>query len=463
MPNKLIKNTTNAEIISYFINQNPELASEIDLPVQGQSTAHYGKLIMDNARYKNAFFNTFNVLALTIIDENRWENPWKMMTDKGSISWGQQIREMILDLAHVNDFNKNYENKTKFLQAEVPNVFNYVHEINFQKFYDTKVNENEMRLAFSNEDSGLYDLLVKITENLYTTFEYDKYLIDKYQLCRRFVDGTIRSVHVDQNLEPRDLLAVMKGHSNLMSFMSPNYNPAGVHRATKLNNQYLLLDATRTAVNETSVFATSFFLDEAKQKTGLQMIDSFSETDEARLTELLGDSYIPFTDAEKESLSHILGAVISEDLFFDKYYALDGNTDGKTIKEWENPTTLEKNIFMHVWACISTSPFAQAIVFTYGTPAVSKVEVNPAEMTISAGNDVQLTATVTTSGLANKSVMWKVQEAEGQREANPVTVTLDGKVHIPSDYDVSDEYPITIRAISIFDNTKYADATISVL
>lgn len=463
MAKPLLKGTTNADIISYFINQNPELATEIDLPVQGKSVKPYGALIMDNQRYKNAFINTFNVLALTIIDENRWENPWKMMTDKGSIEFGQQIREMIMDIAHVNDYNKNYENKTKFLEAEVPDVYQYIHEINFQKFYDTKINENEMRLAFQNEDSGLYDLLVKITENLYTSFEYDKYLVDKYQLCRRFLNGTVKSIHIDNNLEPRDLLAKMKGVSNLMEFMSPNYNPAGVRRATKLNNQYLLLDATRTAVNETNVFATSFFLDEAKQKTGLQMIDSFAETDEERLALLLEDAYVPFTSAEKESLSHILGAVISDDFFFDKYYALDGNRDGKTIREFENPTTLERNIFLHVWAVISTSPFAQAVVFTYGTPAVTKVEVSPMEVSISAGNDLQLSAKVTTSGLANKSVFWHVEEAGGETEANPVTVDIHGKVHIPSDYDTSEENPIIVRATSVFDNTKYDEASITVL
>ena len=37
---KILKNArTNAEIVSLIINQNPELASEIDLPVQGESVS----------------------------------------------------------------------------------------------------------------------------------------------------------------------------------------------------------------------------------------------------------------------------------------------------------------------------------------------------------------------------------------------------------------------------------------
>ena len=35
-------------LISYFINSNPELQEEIDLPVQGESVKPLGKLIIDN-------------------------------------------------------------------------------------------------------------------------------------------------------------------------------------------------------------------------------------------------------------------------------------------------------------------------------------------------------------------------------------------------------------------------------
>ena len=92
--NKILKATTNSEIISYFINQNPEIASELDLPVQGESTEKYGKLIMDNVRYKNMFINTVNLIGLTVIKENRWENPWDNFTTKGTLRFGEQIREV---------------------------------------------------------------------------------------------------------------------------------------------------------------------------------------------------------------------------------------------------------------------------------------------------------------------------------------------------------------------------------
>lgn len=467
MAKKLIKATTNAEILSYFINQNPEIASEIDLPVQGQSTIEIGKLIVDNQRYKNMFINTVNLIGLTIIKENRWENPWTNITDKGTLRFGQQIREIIQDLAKVHDFNENYADKTKFLETEVPDVYQHIHQLNFQKWYETTINESELRMAFDDEENGLYNFIENTISNLYETFEYDKYLVDKYQLCRRIVDGTLKSVYINMtNKDAREILAEMKGVSNLISFKSPNYNPAGVRRATKLEDQYLMIDAQRTAINETSIYATSFFRNDAEVKTNLAMIDSFSETDDERLAELLGNAYTPFTDEEKESLSKVIGAVISKDFFMDYYYMLDGQQGGKIQTEFMNPTTLDRNVFLHCWAVVSTSPFANCCVFTTEEPSVESVEISPSESTVSAGIPVQLSAVVETVGMANKSVIWEVEEAPGQSETNPVSVDLTGKVTIPSDYeptDVDDPNPIIIKATSIFDSTVSDTATITVL
>ena len=48
-----LKATNSAELLSYIINVTPELKENIDLPVQGQSIAPIGKIIMNNERYRN--------------------------------------------------------------------------------------------------------------------------------------------------------------------------------------------------------------------------------------------------------------------------------------------------------------------------------------------------------------------------------------------------------------------------
>ena len=55
------------ELLSYVMNQNPILTETLELPSQGDSPAEYGKLILANERYKNAFVNTVNLIALTLV------------------------------------------------------------------------------------------------------------------------------------------------------------------------------------------------------------------------------------------------------------------------------------------------------------------------------------------------------------------------------------------------------------
>lgn len=461
----ILKVKSNSEILSFIINQNPELAEEIDLPVQGESTKPIGKLIMDNQRYKNLFINTINLIGLTVIKENRWENPWASFTDKGMLRHGQQVRELIQDLAKVFDYNENYSNKSKFLETAIPDVYQYIHDVNFQKVWETTINESELLMAFDDEENGLYKFIEDTISNLYESYDYDKWLVDKYQLCRRMLDGTMTSKQITET-DARKILAKMKSYSNKMTFKSPNYNPAGVRRATKHEDQFLMLDADREAITTTEVLATSYFLNEAETKTNLSLIDSFSESDETRLAELLGDQYVPFTSDEKSALNSVLGLIVSRDFFMDYHRALDTNpeTNGKRQTEWENPTTLDRNVFLHAQDVISTSPFANACIFTTEQPTVVSVAVNPSESSVSAGQSVQLTATVETTGFANKAVQYSVTSAPGQSEAHPVTVNaVTGLVSIPSDYDKTETDPVVITATSIFDGTKTNTASITVL
>ena len=430
----ILKATTNAEIISYFINSNPELQEEIDLPVQGESTQQIGKLIVDNTRYKNMFINTVNLIGLTVIKENRWDNPWDVFTNKGRLRFGQQIREIIMDLAKVHDFNDKYSNKAEFLATEVPDVYQYIHQINFQKWYKQSINENELRMAFADEEGdGLYNFIEKVVANLYESYKYDKFIMDKYQLARRIVDGTVAVKKIDDfaSKDARQILAEMKGVSNLMSFRSPNYNPAGVRRATSLDNQYLMVDATREAINSTSVYATSYFRNDAEVRTKLALIDTFSSSDDARLQELLGEAFTPFTDAEKTALSHVVGFAFADDFFMDYYYALDDTPEGKTQREFENITTLDRNIVLHAWGVISTSPFANACAFVDTDIAVSSVSISPATGTVSKGQSIQFTPTVATTGCANKSVQYTLNS---QAITSGATINASGLLQVPSTY-----------------------------
>ena len=264
---------SSAELLSYIINVTPELRGEIDLPVQGASIKPIGEIIINNQRYRNAFINTVNLIGLTVIKRNGWENPWNF-TKRGTLRFGQQIRELINDLCNVYDYNTNFSDKDRFLDTVVPNVFNYIHEINFQKFYQTTTSDSQLAMAFDTETS-LFEFIDDAISMLFESLKYDTYIVDKYMLCRRILDGTVTSVKIDSysSLTPRQRVSAIKSISNKMTFRSPNYNPAGIRRATSFDDQITIINTDFEADFSTEVLATSYFRDEADMKSRLVLID----------------------------------------------------------------------------------------------------------------------------------------------------------------------------------------------
>ena len=426
---------------------------------------------MNNQRYKNAFLNVVNIIGLTVITRNHWENPWEEFTNRGIISYGHQVREIITDIANVYDYNLNQGNVTRFLQNVVPNVLEYIHEVNFKKFYQTTTSDEQMSMAFERGD--LFSLVDEIINSLYEGLMYDKFLVNKYMLCRRILDGTLTPIYVNTgSLSVREQVAVMKGVSNKLSFRSSNYNPAGIKKASAFDEQMTILDAEFEGKLTTEVLATSYFKDEADLKTRLALIDSFSTQDTDRLNELFsyidatsGDrvyinGYTPFTSDEITALGKVLGVIVGRDFWQNYRYAMsvEGDmVDGKKT-EFYNPTTLKMNHFLHFWGVFSTSPFENAVVLCNEQANVTGVTVSPSTLSISAGTTAQFTATVATAGFANKAVTWSVDSTSSGKG---VTIDQNGKLTIPS--SVSDLESITVTATSVFKTSVTGTATVTLL
>ena len=444
------------KLLNFMANTDPVLREAIDLPQQGTDIPEIGKIIMSNTRYKNAFINAVNVIALTLIIDDAWANPWEDFTNQGQIRYGQSVREMILDLVEAEDYNENMNNPTHFLETVVPNVLNYMHEINFQKFYKSTVNDQEIALAFY-DSTGIYDFIVAVYNNLRKSYVYDRYIVDKYQIQRRLVDGTIPSKEIpnfDTNTV-RENVSIMKEYSNNMTFLSPNYNPAGLRLATPFDRQRTIISTGLEARISTEVLATSYFRNDAELKTKLALINGFAENDWSRLEKLLKEQYKPFTETEIKRLQSVVSLIISDNFFKDYYYALDGQAD--TINtDFRNPETLSRTMWLHAWRIFSTSPFEQCLAFTKDTNSVTSVTVSPATATITKGQTLQLKAIVEVTGITNKSVAWSIDEDSASKN---VTINQDGVLKVAS---TSEATSVTVTATSVFDKAKTGTATITV-
>lgn len=458
-----------AELLSYIINQTPELSENIDLPVQGESIRPFGKLIMENLTYKNAFLNTINIIGLTVITRNHWENPWKTFTDKGTLTYGQQIREVITDIANVYDYNQYVNNPEDMLNTVVPNVYSYLHELNYQKFYKTSTSDEQMAMAFERED--LFSLIDSIINSLYEGMEYDFYQVSKYVLARRILDGTVTAVQI-ANIDTksdRDIVAEIKGYSNDMTFRSPKFNPAGLRKATAFEDQFAIVSTKFDAKFTTNVLATSYFRSDAEMKANMELCDGFGNFDIPRLAEIFAkrdengqvvegeyvDGYVPFTKAQMTLLNTIPAVIVGRDFFQMYRYGLDNMAEGRKT-EFFNPQTMRTNHWLHMWGVVSTSPFENAIVFSTDAQSVTSVTVSPATATVSKGQSLDLSVVVVTTGFANQAVYWSVDSSSYE---DGVRISDSGKLIVPANAKVA---TITVTATSIYNNTKTGTATITV-
>ena len=462
--NKVLNVKNDAELLSYIINQDPTLSAEIDLPVQGESIQPIGKLIVNNQRYKNAFINAINLIGLTVIDRNYFEDPWESFTSGQLFNFGDSVRELAVDIADVYDYNKYVNQPELFLENVVPNVYEYIHYMNYQKFYKTTTSDEQMAMAFTSE-GGLMGLIEEIISSLYKAYQYDKYIVNKYMLCRRILDGTMPVVYIDVNGKTtREIVASMKAVSNNMTFPKRYYNPTGYLTSTRYEDQITILDTDFESSLTTEVLATSYFRNDAMFKSNLAVIDHYYEQDTDRLLKVLEEQYIPFTDAEITQLQNVLGNIIDREWFRNYTYSLDNSedasADGTRRTDFMNPQNLKNNHWLHYWGIKSTSPYKNGVVLSKLAPSVTSVTVTPSAATVSQGASLKLAANVVTQGFANKGVIWSIESADGETEENPVTIKQDGTVNVPVDYDTSKT--ITIRATSVYDNTKYAESTITV-
>ena len=451
MPNikSVLSKTRNAELLSYIINQDPVLSAEIDLPVQGESIAPIGKLIVSNQRYRNAFLNIVNVIGLTVINDKRWRSPWDEFTEKGTMNVGQTVRELYVDIADVYDYNSFKDDPDHFLDNVVPNVYEYMHELNYEKFYKTTTSDEEIAMAF-NTEGGLLNLIEKVIASLYEGYEYDKYIVAKYLLCRRMLDGTM-AVHKLTADTVRGKVAEMKSISDKMTFRKPNYNPAGVRSFSSFENQFFILTTDFDGSMSTEVLATSYFRNDAMLKSNMSIVDGFDDHDTARLTELLGDAYQEFSSDDIDALATVPAVIVDRDFFQIYNYYYDNRAT-----EFFNPESLRTNHWLHTKKVVSSSPFAPAVIFTTLTPNITSVTVSPSSATINVGQQLKLSATVVNAGFANKAVTWSVDD---DAKADKVTIDETGLLSVPSDASVES---ITVTAKSVYKSSVTGTASITV-
>lgn len=409
-----------------------------------ESIRRIGEIIMQYTPLQNEFLNALvNRIARVIITSKMYTNPLSMFK-KGLIDFGETIEEIFVNIANPHQYDVE-ESENKVFAREIPDVRAAFHTLNYKKFYKQTIQNKDLNQAFLSWD-GITDLISKIVNAMYTAANYDEFVTTKYMLAKAILDGRLSAITVDAN-DAKGAVTKIKGVSNALTFMSNNYNAAGVQTFTDKNDQYLLVNSQFDSEIDVEVLASAFNMSKAEFMGHRILIDGFGTLDVARLNVLFKDdpNYEEPSEDTLKALNAIPAVLVDKNFFmiFDNMYEFTENYNGQGLY-W--------NYFYHTWKTFSMSPFANALVFVPAVPTVTSVTVSPTAITCKKGQSVQLSVSVETENYAPKTVNW-TSDTEG------VTVDINGHVTVATSVTAS---TAKITATSTYDSKKSGECTVTI-
>lgn len=393
--------------------------------------AEIGNPILNYEAIRNEFLDALvNRIGMVIITSRSYNNPLKRFK-KGMMSLGETVEEIFVNIIKAEPYYLvDDQGKTAAqdeLERRLPNVLAAFHKRNRQDKYPVTIQNDDLRTAFLSYQ-GVEDLVSKIIEAVYTSDEYDEFLLMKNVFFEAGMRGALRPVTVpglDSDVNAKKTMTLFRQTALDLTFMRSDSNFMGVTTHTPLDEQVIFILSSVAATVDVEVLASAFNMDKTNFIGRRVIVDDFG-------------------GLEKEG---VIAIAADEDWFmvFDNYLTMTSDYVA---------SRLYYNYFLHHWETLSYSPFKNVVAFTTETPTVTSVTITPgtASVTKAAGGTVQLTATVTGTGLISNNVVWTITE-----DAN-ASVNSSGLVTIKPGITVDS---LTVTATSKLDNTKSDTATIT--
>lgn len=360
MARRIANSTLNASTIdilnvirqnaSYDYQQNvPEVATVNDIP-------KVGEIIYGTPAFANQFINALvNRIAIVRVQSATFNNPYSILK-KGYIEYGETVEDIFVSIAKAVDFNVEKAAKREF-QRTIPDVRSAFHVMNWRVMYPVTIQDEDLRQAFLSIE-GVQNLIAKIVDAVYTAAEYDEFLLFKYLLIKAISHGKMYPTSIGAGADLSEAAVQFRGTSNLLPFMSSEYNEAGVKTNTPKERQVIFMNAMFNAKFDVNVLASAFNMDKADFMGRLFLIDNWTDFDNERFDIIRANSDgVEEVTADELALLANVKAVILDDNWFQVY---DNNNK---FTEKYVASGLYWNYFYHTWKTVSNSPFANAVVF----------------------------------------------------------------------------------------------------
>lgn len=359
MPRRIAVSTLNASTIDILntIRENASIEYQNLVPVVETETdiPKVGEVLFGYPAMANQFINALiNRIAQVRVNSATFNNQYAELK-KGMLEYGETVEEVFVNIVKAREFSVEKAEAREFKRS-LPDVKSAMHIMNYRVQYPITIQEEDLRMAFLSMN-GVQDLISRIVDAVYTSAEYDEYLLFKYLIIKGVTSGKMYPVQVTTT-DIKNAAVAFRGISNQLTFIGTDYNASGVHTNTPKSDQYIFMDSMFNAQFDVNVLASAFNMEKADFMGRLKLIDSFNTFDNERFSAIIaGSDQIEEITADELALMDDVIAVVVDKEWFQIYDNLN------RMSEKYVASGLYWNYFYNVWKTVSFSPFSNAVVF----------------------------------------------------------------------------------------------------
>lgn len=297
-----------------------------------------GNAILNYSADTNEFLNALvNRISLVMISSKMAKNKLAMFK-KGMLEYGADVEEIFVKMAQASTFDVATAEAEVF-KRQKPEVLAMFHRVNREDKYKTTIEEAQIKRAFLSSD-GLGKLVAAIVNSLYSGDAHDEYILMKNLVADYFTnvdagESNHKFIEVPKVVDQataQEFMRAVKQTSTDFTFMSTNYNSAGVMTKSEKSEQVLLIHKNVDTNVSTDLLAWAFHGDNFDPNIQKVVVDDFGE--------------LPNTQA----------VLVDKDFFmvWDKLYKTTNQYNGEGMY-W--------NYWLHHHQLLSTSQFQNAVRF----------------------------------------------------------------------------------------------------
>ena len=389
MARRVAVSTINASTIDILnvIRQNASYDYQQNVPVvtTANDIPKVGEVIYGTPAFANQFINALvNRIAIVRTQSATFNNPYSILK-KGYLEFGETVEDIFVSIAKAVDFSVEKAAAREFKRT-IPDIRSAFHVMNLRTMYPVTIQDEDLKQAFLSMD-GVTSLIAKIVDSVYTAAEYDEFLMFKYLLIKAISHGKMKPVALGATMN--DAAIEFRGASNILPFISSEYNEAAVKTNTPKDRQVIFMDARYNAQYDVNVLASAFNMDKADFMGRLFLIDNWADFDNDRFDIIRENSDgIDEVTSDELAIMAKVKAVILDENWFQVY---DNNNK---FTEKYVASGMYWNYFYHTWKTISSSPFANAIVFVESDATITPFASITAEIIDKSITDEAITLTI---------------------------------------------------------------------